>query len=81
MTALLFALGEKFPDLPRSVILGASYLRKLPEFRGVERDPQFGYDARFRDETHRYYHGTADNDEHAVIIAACRWQKINFSVG
>jgi len=70
-------LRKAMPGIPVTIRGAARVLRKHPEFRGLERDPYTGgWDARFQDPEHRYYHGKAEADEDAVIIAACRWQKL-----
>ena len=70
-------LREKLPSLPDSIHGAARWLRQREEFRGLTREREEGWEATFRDPTdHRYYHGYAPNNEDAVILAACRWKRI-----
>lgn len=78
-------LKIRMMGIPDGISEAARYLRRQSDFRGLERNigleeqPDF-FDARFQDSNFRYYHGKALNDEHAVIIAAARWMKIEVEV-
>jgi len=72
----LVNLTDVIPTLPTEAWTAARCLRQLPEFRGLTRVVELGWDARFQDEDRRDYHGYSADDEHAVILAACRWKRL-----